>query len=187
MGALPASLAQHHLGYGLIWKCSLVSGRPGGICVGGSAAQALSRLMVLQFGSSQPHSVRTELLTCAGLCIPGGLGGTLFSQMLVWVHISIQPFPLINNFNYFNSSYLNTLRNHVVLLCFRTTPPMHMCLGWMRSCQKFVPTASMCTMKPVPNRGGAAALKLTAFWYKLFPESMSQLLIWCCLFFFFFP
>lgn len=139
--------------------------------------------MVLQFGSSQPHSVRTELLTCAGLCIPGGLGGTLFSQMLVWVHISVQPFPLINNFNYFNSSYLNTLQNHVVLLCFRTTPPMHMCLGWMRSCQKFVPTASMCTMKPVPDRGGAAALKLTAFWYKLFPESMSRLLIWCCLFF----
>lgn len=67
LGALPASLAQQCLGYGLIWECSPVSGRPGRICVGGSVAQALSHLMVLQFGSSQPCSVKTELLTCVGL------------------------------------------------------------------------------------------------------------------------
>lgn len=112
-GLCQPCLAQQCLSYGLIWECSSVSGRPGRICVGVSAAQTLSHLMVLQFGSSQPRPVRTELLTCVGLHVPGG---TLFSQMLVWVLISVQPFPLINNFSYFNSSYLHTLQKHVVLV-----------------------------------------------------------------------
>lgn len=154
LGALPASLAQQCLGYGLIWECSPVSWRPGRICVGVSAAQALSHLMVLQFGSSQPRSVKTELLTCVGLCIPGG---TLFSQMLLWVPISVQPFPLISNFNYFNSSSLHTLQNHVVLVQLSRCKCVW--AGCRQSYQKFVPTASMWTMKPVPNQGDAAALK----------------------------
>ena len=108
--------------------------------------------------------VETELLTCTELRgIWGSQPYPRSSQMVVWVTVSIPLFSVLKNFGYFSFSYLKTLQNRVVSLCFGTVLPMQTCLRWlMRLCARwFVPPASVWTRQPVPSRGegDAAALK----------------------------
>lgn len=84
-GLCQTSLAQWYLGYGLIWECSPVSGRPGRICLcwcqchsdtqppDGAAVWLISASLCKD---RAPH-------LCGYLCVPGGT--------LVFTDVSLSP------------------------------------------------------------------------------------------------
>lgn len=86
--------------------------------------------MVLQFGSSQAslQKDRASHLHGAAGCRGGSLGPSFF------LNISWHPAVFLNNFNYFNISYLKMLHNGVVSLYFGTMLLVQTSLGLTRSC-----------------------------------------------------